>query len=140
MVEMLSNPRVTKVERCIEFLKMLPVPLFPLEVEVHKIVEAVPCHRATVYRARDELKLRYILLHQEAGVALKDPKNVKNVTLRSVNLELLSHVFYLYNILEKILETGDLPYFDNYDKTRLGLIEGFRGKVDAEPDEVPHDG
>jgi hypothetical protein len=130
MENIFVNPRKTKKERCIEFLKMLPAPLFPREVEVTKIREAVPCDRATVYRARDELKLRHILLLQEAGVEVPKMKNVKSVTLRAVNQELLSHMRFMMGImvgLEEKLSEYTKVYYDTYESDRLGVIKKYCG-------------
>ena len=125
MTEMLTNPRKTKQEEVIELLKILPTPLFPRELEVLKICEKVKCHRATVYKARNELKTRHILLHQEAGVGLVEPKNVRNVTLRSVNHELMSHFVWFWKIMfEKMLPGIKM---DTYELERYKLIERLLG-------------
>lgn len=137
MSDIFNKPNKTKIGRAMELLKMLPNPLYPQENEVvnevQKICEAVPCHRGTVYDARNELKLRHLLLQTSMNVGLSKFEKLKAVTMRSVSNEWKSHTIFLYEYLQELFQNEDIMEIviemnilpDNQD--RLRVIEGYIG-------------
>jgi len=121
----MERVRDGKKERCIKFLEMLPIPLFPTEVEISKIAYNVKCHRMTVFRARNELKKRYRLLMDVANISDEKYDMVKNLTLRSLLITQGTLLKNLYDIMTlKIMQGKTL---DAIDKDRLSLIERYIG-------------
>jgi DNA-binding Lrp family transcriptional regulator len=132
---LLENPRKTKKERVIEALKLLPHPMFPEEKEANdeilKVSKAVGCHRSTVYDGVKELRLQHLIRHYSTNIESPKFEKLKNVTLRSVNRELLDQLLFLYELFERLLKgiVGEgqpqLPSLS--ERNRLKVIEGLLG-------------